>query len=146
MRRKETRWRWTCRWAFLEPVTSKHSQKVENHVYSVGSSSMQGWRISKCDLSRRSPMHFPSIQIWRMHMSISYRYPKIKIVRFSLFTMVTEVSGEVRMNRRSFTVDCHLGAKVALHSSKHLHTRVANQPDFSSWSLGENSGFDGALF
>jgi hypothetical protein len=32
---------------FLEPVTSKDSQKVENHLYSVGSSSMQGWRISK---------------------------------------------------------------------------------------------------
>jgi len=32
---------------YLEPVTSKDSQKVENHLYSVGSSSMQGWRISK---------------------------------------------------------------------------------------------------
>jgi hypothetical protein len=32
---------------FKEPVTSKNSQKVENNIYSVGSSSMQGWRISK---------------------------------------------------------------------------------------------------
>ena len=31
----------------LEPVTSKDSEKVENHLYSVGSSCMQGWRISK---------------------------------------------------------------------------------------------------
>jgi hypothetical protein len=31
----------------VEPVTSKNSQKVENPLYSVGSSSMQGWRISK---------------------------------------------------------------------------------------------------
>jgi protein phosphatase 2C family protein 2/3 len=27
---------------------------------------------------------------------------------------------------------CLLGAKVAQHSHKHLHTRIANQPDFSS--------------
>ncbi|CAF0881873.1 unnamed protein product [Rotaria sordida] len=32
-----------------EPVTSKNSQKVENHLYSVGSSSMQGWRINMED-------------------------------------------------------------------------------------------------
>jgi serine/threonine protein phosphatase PrpC len=30
--------------------------------------------------------------------------------------------------------DGHGGAKVAQHSCKHLHTRIANQPDFSSWS------------
>jgi protein phosphatase 2C family protein 2/3 len=28
--------------------------------------------------------------------------------------------------------DGHGGAKVALHSCKYLHTRIASQPDFSS--------------
>jgi protein phosphatase 2C family protein 2/3 len=28
--------------------------------------------------------------------------------------------------------DGHGGAKVAQHSCKYLHTRIANQPDFSS--------------
>jgi len=32
-----------------EPVTSKDSHKVENYLYSVGSSSMQGWRINMED-------------------------------------------------------------------------------------------------
>jgi hypothetical protein len=48
-------------WLHLEPVTSKDSQKVENHIYSVGSSSMQGWRISK---SRTI--------LWLAHAEISF--------------------------------------------------------------------------
>ena len=31
----------------IEPNTTKNSQKIENELYSVGSSCMQGWRIRK---------------------------------------------------------------------------------------------------
>ena len=47
-----------------EPVTSKNSQKVENQTYSVGSSSMQGWRISKFDPSGH----------WRRWLLILFRH------------------------------------------------------------------------
>ena len=31
----------------VEPNTTKNSQKIENELYLVGSSCMQGWRIRK---------------------------------------------------------------------------------------------------
>jgi len=83
-----------------EPVTSKNSQKVENHLYCVGSSSMQGWRINMEDA----------------HVHILSLAEDKSCAFFAVY-------------------DGHGGAKVAQHSSKHLHTRIANQPEFKQGNI-----------
>ncbi|CAF3432550.1 unnamed protein product [Rotaria socialis] len=68
-----------------EPVTSKESEKVENHLYSVGSSSMQGWRINMEDAH----------------------------------THILALPED----------------KIAQHSCKHLHTRIANLQEFKQGNI-----------
>ena len=94
-------------------MTSKDSQKVENHLYSVGSSSMQGWRISTFENSHDFPSDYSYLDMEDAHTHI-LSLPEDKSCAFLA------------------VYDGHGGAKVAQYSCKYLHTRIANQPDFSS--------------